>query len=110
MTDSPSTDSGDAVPDNRTNQTNTVELFTHPICSGCQDAVNGLRKLEHAGLITLQTCNLGTPRGRERADSLGVSNVPTVRRGDRYETLMRKSDLLRVLTELGADEELLAQV
>ena len=89
---------------------NAVELFTHPICSGCQEAVNGLRKLEHAGLITLQTCNLGTPRGRERADSLGVSNVPTVRRGDSFEMLLHRSDLVRVLTELGADEEILAQV
>ncbi|MDA8391373.1 MAG: hypothetical protein M0Z87_00965 [Actinomycetota bacterium] len=91
-------------------QPRVVELFTHPICSGCQEAVNGLRKLEHAGLITLQMCNLGTAKGRERADSLGVSNVPTVRRDDDYETLMRKSDLVRVLTELGADEALLEQL
>ena len=87
-----------------------VELFTHPICSGCQEAMNGLRKLERAGLITLDICSLAAARGRERASSLGVTDVPTVRRGDRYETLMRKSDLTRILRELGADADLLGEI
>ena len=87
-----------------------VELFTHPICSGCQEAMNSLRKLERSGLISLEICSLAAARGRERASSLGVTDVPTVRRGDRYETLMRKSDLARILIELGADAEILGEL
>lgn len=77
-----------------------VELFTHPVCNGCQEAVDALSKLAKAGLITLSMCNLGTKTGRRRAESLGVNSVPTVRRGDDYQILLRKSDLAELVTSL----------
>lgn len=79
-----------------------VELFTHPICNGCQEAVNALSKLARSGAIDLSMCNLGTAKGRKRADSLGVSSVPTVRIGDGYEILMRKSDLRSLIERLSS--------
>lgn len=79
-----------------------VELFTHPVCNGCQEAVNALSKLAKAGVITLSMCNLGTKTGRRRAETLGVNSVPTVRRGDDYQILMRKSDLSDLVASLEA--------
>lgn len=77
-----------------------VELFTHPICSGCQEAVDALGKLERAGRITLSRCSLGTSGGRKRADELGVTSVPTVRRRDDYMILLHRSDLEKLVREL----------
>lgn len=79
-----------------------VELFTHPICSGCQEAVDALSKLARSGQIRLSTCNLGTSSGRRRAEQLGVSSVPTVRRGDLYRVLLHKTDLEELVAELSA--------
>ena len=77
-----------------------VELFTHPICRLCQEAVDALRKLQAQGMVRLAMCNLGTPKGRRRADELGVDTVPTIRRGERYDVIMGNADLSRVLKEL----------
>lgn len=77
-----------------------VELFTHPICSGCQQAYDALRKLEHDGRITLSVCSLGTTPGRRRAEQLHVSSVPTVRLGGDFRVLLGKSDLATLIAEL----------
>lgn len=77
-----------------------VELFTHPICSGCQEALAALRKLAKNGTIKLDIKSLGTPEGRKYADSQGITSVPTVRFDQRTEVLMGKSDLDKVLVAL----------
>lgn len=74
-----------------------VELFTHPICSGCHEALNALRKLEHREIIVLTICSLATHAGRLRAEELGVTTVPTVRQGDRFDVLERKTDLEQLI-------------
>lgn len=74
-----------------------VELFTHPICSGCQEALAALRKLDKGGVILLSVKSLGTPEGRKYADSEGITSVPTVRFDDYTKVLMGKSDLDQVL-------------
>lgn len=79
----------------------TVELFTHPTCSGCQQALTALRELERAGRITLQVTSLGSPTGRRRADQVGVSVVPTVRVGEDYRVLDGPAELRQLLTEIG---------
>lgn len=79
-----------------------MELFTHPICSGCQEAFDALSKLAQAGRVSLEVCDLGTARGRRRADAVGVMNVPTVSLNGRFEELMGRDDLARVLAEIGS--------
>jgi len=78
-----------------------VELFTHPQCSGCGEAIGALSELERAGKIALKVSSLGVPSVRLRAEELGVTSVPTVRLEDDYRVLLRESDL----TELVADWE-----
>lgn len=93
MTSEPDLDTGATM---RTD----VELFTHPTCIGCQEALTALRGLERDDRIALLVTSLGTAAGRERAERLGVTSVPTVRIGDDYRILLRKSDLDSVLSEL----------
>ncbi|MBI3685727.1 MAG: hypothetical protein HY241_00050 [Actinobacteria bacterium] len=78
----------------------TVELFTHPMCSGCQQALTALRNLERAGRLTLVVTSLGSPLGRKRATEVGVSVVPTVRLGTELRLLDGPSDLRTLLAEL----------
>lgn len=79
-----------------------VELFTHPVCSGCQEALSALRPLAAEGRLTLQVTSLGSPRGARRAAEVGVSVVPTVRVGSDFRLLAGKEDLEAFLAELGA--------
>ncbi len=77
-----------------------VELFTHPICNGCQEAVNELSKLDHEQIISLEITSLSTTSGRGRAQELSVTSVPTVRIGDEFVVLMHKNDLETILSRL----------
>lgn len=77
-----------------------VELFTHPICNGCQEALGALSKLEREGAISLTVSSLSTANGRLRAAELGVTTVPTARFREHYRVLMHKSDLADLIKEL----------
>jgi predicted DsbA family dithiol-disulfide isomerase len=79
-----------------------VELFTHPICSGCQEAFNALSKLSHAGVIELRVTNLALPKGRSRASELGVEEVPTVRIGSELKTIMTGAELKVLIKSLSS--------
>ncbi len=83
-----------------THERASVELFTHPTCIGCQEALTALRQLERADEIALLVTSLGTASGRARAEELGVTSVPTVRIGGDHRILLRKSDLDQVLADL----------
>lgn len=80
-----------------------IELFTHPTCSGCQEVLDALWKLSEQGIIELALCDLATPRGRRRAESLSVMSVPTVRVGDKFLELFRRSDLTAFMEELNSN-------
>jgi hypothetical protein len=80
-----------------------IELFTHPTCSGCQEALTALRALEREGRVTLQVTSLGSPSGRRRAADAGVRVVPTVRLGTSYRLLASPEDLDALLAQLTAD-------
>lgn len=77
-----------------------IELFTHPTCKGCQEALSALRELEHAGRLSLELTSLGTPAGRRRAEALGVTSVPTVRLGEQFRELNDEQDLRALLADL----------
>lgn len=77
----------------------TVELFTHPTCRGCTEALGAFRELEKLGKVTLEVTSLGTPSGRRRAEALGVTSVPTVRVGEQFRELNSGADLQRVLMD-----------
>lgn len=79
-----------------------IELFTHPTCTGCQEALTALRALEREGQVTLQVTSLGSPSGRRRASDAGVRVVPTVRLGASYRLLASPGDLDALLAELAA--------
>jgi hypothetical protein len=85
-----------------------VELFTHPQCSGCGEAIGALSELDRAGKIVLTVSSLGVASGRDRAEELGVTSVPTVRIEDDYRILLRGSDLTQLVAELGGSSELAA--
>ncbi len=80
-----------------------IELFTHPTCSGCQEALTALRVLEREGRVALQLTSLGSPSGRRRAAEVGVRVVPTVRLHASYRLLESPDDLAALLAELTAD-------
>ncbi len=80
-----------------------IELFTHPTCSGCMEALAALRALEKDGQVALQVTSLGSPSGRRRASDVGVRVVPTVRLGASYRLLASPDDLAALLAELTAD-------
>ena len=77
----------------------TVELFTHPTCHGCSEALSAFRALEKLGKITLDVTSLGTPNGRRRAESVGVTSVPTLRIDDEFRELNSEADLQRALLQ-----------
>lgn len=77
-----------------------IELFTHPTCSGCQEALTALRALERDGRVALEVTSLGSPSGRRRAADAGVRVVPTVRLGASYRLLASPEDLKALLAEL----------
>ncbi len=79
-----------------------AELFTHPTCSGCQEALTALRALEREGRISLVVTSLGSPSGRRRASDAGVRVVPTVRIGASYQLLASPEDLKALVAELTA--------
>jgi protein-disulfide isomerase len=57
-----------------------IVLFTHPICSGCREALAAAEQLraERPGEVELDVVSLASARGRERAREAGVVVVPTV--------------------------------
>lgn len=55
-----------------------IEVFTHPICSGCREALVALGAFEAAGGVELVRWSLAIPAGRARAAEAGVTSVPTV--------------------------------
>jgi hypothetical protein len=69
--------------DGRPTRGQVVELFSHPVCSGCREAALELGRLAEAGLIELVTHSLAVPAGRRRARELGVDSVPTALVGGR---------------------------
>jgi hypothetical protein len=77
-----------------------IELFTHPTCSGCQEALTALRALAREGRVSLEVTSLGSPGGRRRAAEAGVSVVPTVRIGTSYRLLSSPEDLDALLASL----------
>ena len=84
------------------NSLEQVELFTHPTCSGCQEAHVALSKLARSNQIFLDVCSLATATGRRRAEELGVTTVPTVRRGDELLVLLGNEDLAELVEQLSA--------
>ncbi|MHB8312304.1 MAG: hypothetical protein ACYDD0_03250 [Candidatus Dormibacteria bacterium] len=83
--DTTATEKSRAIPD--------VELFTHPVCSGCGDAIVVLSELSQRGVIKLRLTSIAASSGQRRAQELGVTTVPTVHFGGEYHVLMRKQDL-----------------
>lgn len=77
----------------------TVELFTHPTCRGCGEALSAFRALEKLGKIRLEVTSLGTPNGRRRAEAVGVSSVPTLRVDDEFSELNSDADLQHALRQ-----------
>lgn len=86
------TEKSRAIPD--------VELFTHPVCSGCGEAIVALSELSQRGVINLRISSIAGSSGQRRAQELGVSSVPTVHFGGEYHVLMRKQDLADVVESM----------
>lgn len=79
-----------------------VELFTHPMCSGCPQALQALSQLAASGVIQLEVCTLGSPTGRRRAETLGVTCVPTIRYDNVLHVVKGRADLEKVVDSLAA--------
>lgn len=79
-----------------------IELFTHPVCSGCREALLALAPLQETGEIELVCHSLATGSGRARAQEAGVTSVPTavVRRVVRE--LATRDALERLIGEIRA--------
>ncbi len=77
-----------------------IELFTHPTCRGCQEALQALRELDRNGKLALEVTSLGTAQGRRRAEELGVTSVPTVRMDQEFRELNGIADLQALLADL----------
>jgi hypothetical protein len=77
-----------------------VELFTHPVCSGCREAAVALGDLAAGGAIELATWSTATPAGRARAEALGVTGVPTVVLAGERRALDRRADLQRLIDDI----------
>jgi hypothetical protein len=78
-----------------------VELFTHPICGGCREAIQALSPLAAAGEIELLQWSLAIRSGRERAAEAGVTQR---RRRDRRRELTTRADLEAFLVILSSGE------
>jgi hypothetical protein len=90
--DTAATAKSGAIPD--------VELFTHPVCSGCHEAVGALSELSQQGVIKLKITSTAGSSGQRRAQELGVTTVPTVHFGGEYHVLMRKQDLADIVESM----------
>lgn len=77
-----------------------VELFTHPVCSGCREAALALGSLAEAGRIELVQWSLAIPAGRARAAAAGVTSVPSVVVGSECRELASRAALEAFLAEL----------
>lgn len=77
-----------------------VELFTHPVCSGCREAALALGSLAEAGKIELVQWSLAIPAGRARAAVAGVTSIPTVVVGSERRELASRAALETFLAEL----------
>lgn len=83
-----------------TPRTPQVELFTHPICRGCQEATLELTRLAESGAIELVTWSLAVRSGRARALKVGVTTVPTVLVGPTCRNLDTREALAALVDEL----------
>jgi hypothetical protein len=81
-----------------------VELFTHPICGGCREAIQALSPLAAAGEIELLQWSLAIRSGRERAAEAGVTSVPSVVVGTSRRELTTRADLEAFLAALSSGE------
>lgn len=77
-----------------------VELFSHPVCSGCREAALALGSLAEAGRIELVQWSLAIPAGRARAAVAGVTSVPSVVVGSERRELASRAALEAFLAEL----------
>lgn len=77
-----------------------IELFTHPVCSGCREALLALSELERAGEIELVLWSLAIPSGRARGAEAGVTSVPTVIVAGETRELATRQALERLIGEL----------
>ncbi len=78
----------------------SIELFTHPVCSGCREAALALGSLAEAGKIELVQWSLAIPAGRARAAVAGVTSIPTVVVGSERRELASRAALETFLAEL----------
>lgn len=76
-----------------------VELFTHPICTGCWDTKKMLEEVvrELEDLVEWKEWSLAVPSGRARAQACGVLEVPTIiiQKGERIVGVPRDAAALR---------------
>lgn len=80
--------------------TTRIEVFTHPVCSGCREALLALGELQEAGLIELVRWSLAIASGRARAAEAGVTSVPTVIVAGQKLELDTRDALERLLADL----------
>lgn len=80
--------------------TTRIEIFTHPVCSGCREALLALGELQEAGQIELVRWSLAIASGRARAAELGVTSVPTVIVAGQKRELDTRDALERLLADL----------
>lgn len=79
-----------------------IEIFTHPVCIGCREALLALGELEAAGRIQLVCWSLAIGSGRARAAEAGVTSVPTVIVAGETRVLDTRDALERLLVALDA--------
>lgn len=82
--------------------TTRIEIFTHPVCSGCREAMLALGELEVAGRIELVSWSLAIASGRARAAEFGVTSVPTVIVAGELRELQTRAALERLVSDLAA--------
>jgi predicted thioredoxin/glutaredoxin len=80
-----------------------VEIFTHPVCIGCREALLTLGELEAAGRIELVRWSLAIGSGRARAAEAGVTSVPTVIVAGEMRVLDTRDALERLLQTMDLD-------
>ena len=85
--------------------TTRVEIFTHPVCSGCREALLALGELQAAGRIELVCWSLAIASGRTRAAEAGVTSVPTVIVAGQMRELDTRDALERLLGDLAASSQ-----
>lgn len=80
--------------------TTRIELFTHPVCSGCREALLALTALQETGEIELVRWSLAIASGRARAAEAGVTSVPTVIVGGEKRELDTRDAFDRLIAEV----------